>query len=253
MIHDTLIWLCCTLPFTLMFLFGPLLVSNWTGTIFVGRQIPNILNCFVLQLVLICFQMYILIALLLNGALMLVVVTSYLFYAANVLLKELTCGLRSYRAWNRIRKVPNIFNVYRGLQIIHIECLSALGPMLVFWHGACTYTPVYANLVLICNWSDVHVSVRILLLVVSVGASFMWLLILQLGNRFCNHGKSLLHSWRLHDWKSVANNREMRKFRKSCRLLLLCFNNTYVIRRITPFLYVKGIVRGTFRALLALK
>lgn len=57
-------------------------------------------------------------------------------------------------------------------------------------------------------------------------------------------------SWKRHTWESKPKARYMRKFRKACRPLLIRYQETFVVKRITPFVYVKGVIRGIFRAVL---
>ncbi|CAL8092434.1 unnamed protein product [Orchesella dallaii] len=60
-----------------------------------------------------------------------------------------------------------------------------------------------------------------------------------------------IKSWKYVNWGSKEENVRMAKFQKSCKPWAVGYRKVYVIRKLTVLKWNRGIMRGTFRALLA--
>lgn len=75
---------------------------------------------------------------------------------------------------------------------------------------------------------------------------------MQLGKILDVRGRKMIDSWKRHDWRTKRETKAVSKFRRSCQLILLRHENMLIVKKITHFLYVKAVVKGTFRSLLTI-
>lgn len=176
----------------------------------------------------------------------------YFFYTSVVLLEELTFGKTRYKTISNFRKLHNIVIVYRSLSILNIIITNIIGKVLVFMHTAMMLIPIYASFTLITTWRDIGFVARSVLLVIGVVTFVFWTAVLQLGKFLHVKGMKLMVSWKRPIGMNRKESQEMNKFRRSCQLLVVKCDGILVVRRMTQFVFVKGVLKGTFRSLLTL-
>ncbi len=182
-------------------------------------------------------------------------IVTYLYYVSIFFCKELKLGSSpvSYRTSNLLREPSNLRHIYRCFQVLNANAMGFLGPFFAVTHTLCVITPVLCSSILIKYWNIMDMLTKgpiILSLVVSMG---YWMFVLQIGKYLFVRSKKVLGSWDRKIWKHGIENKVMRRFRKSCRPVVICWGKSFVLKRITQFNYVKGIFRSTFKLLLTSK
>jgi len=159
----------------------------------------------------------------------------------------------TYKMNNSLRTAANIRHAYRSFQILSANTFCFLGIFLIISQATFTWVAVYANFVLIRFWSQLHIGSKAILLSSSVLATGFWVVMLEYGKLLFTKGKRVLGSWKGNKWGSVRENREMRRFIWSCQPITFSYGRQYVIKRVHLLLFLRGVTRGTFKALLAAK
>jgi len=204
---------------------------------------------------------YVLVVISVNGSFLSVGSTTFIYLIHMTLLvtKEFFVETRNpqgnhrYKTINSFRRVKTIILEYRSVDILHQSMLKIVGFNFVPLHI------VISNLVLLCNYvlvtqrDKMDGLVLAVLAVWSIGTGVFWCICLEFRRYIYSHGKRVLSSWKYNDWLSARNNKLMSRFRKSCRPFRINFESVYVMRRESPLKFLKGLSRGTFRVLLALR
>ena len=79
--------------------------------------------------------------------------------------------------------------------------------------------------------------------------------ILMMGGYLEKSGRRILKSWKYH-LASLRNGKErkyLRKFRLSCKPLSISYKTMYTIKQASIMVFVRGLLKGLMRALLAVK
>jgi len=100
-------------------------------------------------------------------------------------------------------------------------------------------------------WNELDRITRSILMDSTSGALLVWSVALELSGRLELGSRRLLRSWKNWNW-SVADKKLLSKFRKSCRPICMRAGSYHVIQRTSVLKFLRGIVRGTFRALLTI-
>lgn len=80
----------------------------------------------------------------------------------------------------------------------------------------------------------------------------IWAWILEICGRYNAESKKTLDSWKFLEHRGKEEKKLMSKVRKSCRPFSFGEKGIFVIKRMTVLKFLRGIVKGTFRALLTL-
>lgn len=223
------------------------------GNIFLSELIPiQYYYFFPFGLVISLFHSYQIAVLGVNLAFTCSLSMVYLFYLCDVLTNELTLGRTTYRTSDDIRSASNLCLNYRALQVLNANSMSVMGRFVVYLHSAMMLIPINLSFNLIAYWSEIGVVSKSLFIFACIVAFCFWTMVLQFGKVLDVRGEKLLTSWQRMNWDCSTTTKYMNKFRKSCQLILLRHEKVMVVKRITQFLYIKGVVRGTFRFLLTL-
>lgn len=229
-------------------------VCTWGSrdNICLGALIPETLYHWSLKVITISLNIYLIATLCLASTAAAVLAMTYMYYLTQVFTQELTLGNKCYCTIDTLRTSGNIRNTYRSFQILNTNLMQLLGPVFLFGQSAFTIFPIYGIMICFNYWNLLHPVVKLFILFISIFCVGYWLTILQLGKYLYTRGEKMLSSWKCVDWGSKKEFKIMSKFRRSCSLVLLSFKTTFVIKRITPIVFVKGVVRGTFRSMLTL-
>lgn len=222
------------------------------GFIFIGQLIPEKYFYFPVGVLAICYHVYLMTCVSFSAA---IAGSGALIYCFNVamVIKELRLGRRKYTSEDTLRTLKPTMHVYRSLQVIHATAMYLFGPYLVVFNAIFMMSTIYVNFVLMRYWGSLELLTRLLLWFINFILTF-YLVLLWLGCTFFVGSLSTLRSWKGLKWSETkAGNKEMKAFQRSCRPILMCWGNHFVIRRQSIFVYGRGVVRGTFRALLTTK
>lgn len=168
-----------------------------------------------------------------------------------LVVKEVQMGRRKYKASDSIRETKNLMLVYRMLQIIQARLNHLFGKCLVPMQALMTISFVFGGYMLIRFKSEVSL-ITILFMILSVLPSFLWSVLLYMGGHLHVTGRKIIMSWRYYRWSNSYDRKLMKKFRMSCRPIMICYGKMYILQRQSPLVFFRGLVRGLVRALLTL-
>lgn len=226
-----------------------LVVLKPRSIIFIGQLIPPEYFYFPVALTVILYHAYIMIILFLSGITVAFGTIVCCFYIILVI-KELCIGKRFYLSGNNLRSANNIVHAYRCLQVLHRNAMSLFGPYLAAFNGIMMMSAIYVNFVLLRYWEILEPLTMTALITFNLLIITVYSLVLQLGCMFCIGSIRMLRSWKRHKWSECKFEcRVMKAFQRSCRPILLSWENYFVLGRLSLVIYGRGVVRGTFRAL----
>ncbi|CAL8106445.1 unnamed protein product [Orchesella dallaii] len=170
----------------------------------------------------------------------------------SMLIDEFCLNRRKYRAINAFRNLNDLMFNYRCFQILQSCCMQAFGYLMIPIQSTVMNLIVFCNFMLLVHGSELQIMTLATMSLWSILGTTVWTFILYLGGYMHKMSEKTLRSWKVHPWGSKNERKMMSKFRKSCRPVLIQFGNTFVIRKRTCLKFLRGITKGTFRALLAL-
>lgn len=241
--------------FTLALLGLLLLFYDPRGIIFLGGLIPQQYFTIYAAIPVILFHVYMIIVICSNLSATggpLILFMSYLYF---IIARELRIGQKGYLTSAEFRNAENIRLFYRSFQIIHQQSMIScyLGVYVLVAHAIFMMAGIYVTFVLIRYWELLQAIPKALMVVGDFLIIGYWTLLLQIGCRFYIDGNKTLGSWKRNNWGLPENTKLMKKFVRSCTLILISYGKQFVIGRKTVMSYYKGVEKGTFRALLATK
>jgi len=163
----------------------------------------------------------------------------------NVFQKQMTISA--------FRTFDNIQTAYRQLEIIHVIAMDFVAFIFVPFMLLVGQFIVYCNYTMIRYWKSLDSAIFLNLGTWSFMATFSMLVGLEVFAMMHNRGRKILRSMKHKDWGSKGRNREMSKFVRSCKPLCFGYGRTYILKKISVLKFIKSVVRGTLRALLAIK
>lgn len=229
---STFFILCPALPN----LFGCIISSS-----FVWTTLSSIIHCYYLFIY--HMQLYVII--------LLAEVYGILFLP--LICQEVRLGRKSYNLASCLRQPENLIRIYRALQLYHNMVSNWIGVFLFPLHALCALIFILGSFILIkmrANMTYLQVTIFISF---TIGSLILWSLILVIYGNVNHNGIKILKSWKAFCWKSKYDKLLMQKFRVSCQPITVSWHKTFIIRRATLLIYLKGVSRGLFRILLANK
>jgi len=171
--------------------------------------------------------------------------------ACPVLLNELDLSAQgnSYISKSELRRFPDILREYRSLEILlkefcEIYCIIYIPSQ--FLVGNCI---LYCNYALFNYWADLLNSSKLLIFLIELDVMLVWGAVLEFAGRIHFKGCRTLRSWKA--LKLGRDGKYCSKFRKRCRPLN-CGTSYFRVRRLAVLRFLRGIITGTFRVMLAL-
>jgi len=230
-----------------------LLLYNPKGLVFLGDLVPLQFYIFPVPLIIIIFHTYLLIT---SHVLVLSIFSAILIYSFHftpILIQELRIGRKSYRMSKNLRSLEAIQHVYRCLQVLHANVFGVFGLFLVICNATYMVTGIFYNFALIKYWNQLQLMSKSQLLLWNVMFMTFWASVLELGRFLFSKGHKVLSSWKGDKLENRKNYKVMKKFLKSCKPIVLSYGKQFVIGRVSIFVFFRGVVRGTARALLTTK
>lgn len=173
-------------------------------------------------------------------------------YLVPVFVREFWTGRKSYKTLPSLRSANNLRVMFRSAQIVQQQVNAAFGKFLFPSQALITIVTILPIFSLI-KYQNAMESIQILLMVtIAIMSPLFWGAILVAGGSLHSDGNKVINSWKYHAWESPQEIIEMNKFRVSCKTVMLAFGNTFMIRRVTIMNFIRGLSRGTVRALLIL-
>lgn len=175
----------------------------------------------------------------------------YLIYFAYFLPRELCLNNRQYKTVSTLREIDQMCHVYRSFQVLHVTVSYVTGIVLLLCNAVFMSTIMYSNFTLAKNWSSFSMLIKVMILLISPTITIFWVVLLDIGRRLGDGTAKLLLSWKVHAWETKKERKLMSRFRKSCKPIKLSCGMQFVVGRTSVLKFLKGVTRGTMRALLA--
>ncbi len=237
--------------------FGFLLcLFNPRESIFLGQLIPLKYYSFFPQSILISvFHTYILfvhhVSICAVGAVLLIHLSYLNFMVSNELHLRL---VKPYRTIFTFRNATNIRIVYRSLQILHQNFVCFMGPFVSLFNGFATMLPIMTNVICLKYWNELSWIIKLLLFTGATMSFSFWILFSQVGKSLWLGGSRNFYSWKIVGFDVDSfEKKAMKKFVRSCKLILIRNGNFLVIGRMNQFIYVKSLILYTCKVWLAIK
>ncbi|OXA40210.1 hypothetical protein Fcan01_24945 [Folsomia candida] len=157
----------------------------------------------------------------------------FVFPICSIVGSELQFGPQIENRDKLLFDFGNVHHEYNCVQLLHKEVMNIIGFILFYMHGMCGQFCLYCNFVIIKEWDrlDVHT--------------------MRLGEGLTptEENTEILEK---HKTESALDKKLIPRVRRSCRPLDFGAEGIFAIRRNTILKFFRGIVKGTFRALLTI-
>jgi hypothetical protein len=169
-----------------------------------------------------------------------------------IIQREFRAGLSptEYRTSNRMRRFENFSTEYRTLELLHKQAMSIFGVMIIPEQNLVGQFVLYSNYTLIKYWNELDFTIKCVITMMDLTVLCFWFIILEVCGRFYMEAAKSLKSWKLLPVRNRMEAKYLSKFRKASRPLVIGFGEVFKIKRLTVLKFLRGIVKGTFRALL---
>lgn len=232
------------------------LILDPVGVLFVGAVIPSQGLFLPLKLFAFLMNFYLIIVVCVSGALLYICGSMYGFYVTYFYLTELRLGRNpnKYLMANKIRSDPHILRkIFRAFQLLHRQLLCRFGPYVLSLDGAFMTCSIFVTLNLIRHWKQLETYAKALLVIGNFLILLSWTFVMELGRIMFIVGNKVINSWKGDKWSTKEENMIMNRFSRSSKPLLIAYGTQFVLKKSSLFVFYRGVVRGTFRALLAIK
>ncbi len=231
--------------------------------IFLGQLIPQkYFSYFPHAILLTIFHTYLFLIIAITMAINCILIYTNLFYLTIVLSRELNLNLTDaqaqYRTSSNLRSYQNLKHAYRSFQVLieYWNCVLSL----IIWSGlvTCVALPSLYNVILFHYWGELRLLAKVTLVLGTMSLFIARLAFLQFGKYLWVEGNKTLDSWKMcsstkRGWGRRKENEEMKKFIKSCRLVLLRYGRVFVIGRMDQIAYIMAVIKWTLKMTLALE
>jgi hypothetical protein len=174
--------------------------------------------------------------------------------ATFVMLKELeTKPNKRYKTKSSLRNPNNLLLEYRILQALTYNVNQIFGLTALPFNGLVGQFVIFSLVTLIRDWADLDLYSIYVLAAASFMSIVFWSFLLELGGQNDDLCKQVLKSWKNVQFQDSFQAKYFFKMRKACPRIQIGVPGTFTIKRKTVLNFIKGISRGTFRALVALK
>jgi len=176
---------------------------------------------------------------------------SYFLVSFSTILQEFILNSRrNYIAKNTLRTLPHILREYKSLEILQKQAAELYGFMftpLQFLIGKCILYVIYT---LLKHGGDIPSSLKLLIALCGINLLIIWPIILETCGKLHRHGCAIISSLRFLN--CGRHRKYISRFKKRCRPI--CIGTPYflTVKRLTVLKFLKGVIRGTLRMLLAL-
>jgi hypothetical protein len=149
-----------------------------------------------------------------------------------------------------MRRFENFPTEYRTLELLHKQAMSIFGVMLLPGQTLLGQFILYSNYTLIKHWNELDSTIKCVVTILDLTVLCFWFSILEVCGRFYMEATKSLKSLKLLPVRNRMETRYLSKFRKSTRPLTISYGEVFKIKRLSVLKFLRGIVKGTFRALL---
>jgi hypothetical protein len=166
---------------------------------------------------------------------------------------ELSTTNKRYKSRAFLRRPNTLLLEYRILESIHAHVNAWLGPAFLPMNALMGQFVIFCNVTLIQNWKELDFSSKFVLSETTVVLTVFWTFVLEMCGQQYSKCRKVLDSWRFLKFAKSSEAKYFFKIRKTCPVMSFGVAGTFTIKRKTVLSFVKGVSRGTFRALMTLK
>lgn len=238
--------------------FGVYTFSILLGTLypqslnFLGGLLPSEYLTFPVWLLLTIYQGYVYAAMCSGAATLIATSVIFWVYLYIFINHELKLNRAYYLTNSSLRSFDSLQRLFRAFQLVHKSCLIE-GHFEFYIVGLNAYLQlisIFLSFVLIRFWKDISFLSKGPLLIGLLIALGSWGVFLEIGGRMQVGSKSTIMSWNRHNWETKLQNKLMALFCRSCKPIVWCYGNHFVVGRKSVLTFYKGVNRGTVRSLL---
>jgi len=189
------------------------------------------------------------------GILIFHIVIGFMYLPALYQIVRLELRVPKTSQQNTISKLRNwqiYTKEYRAWEVLHIHVMEFYSPFLILFNATAVQISLFCNVMLFKKWDKLGPVSKSILIFWTGIVQITWIIALEMGGEIFKQGTKTIVLWNGYDWGSVFGNK-MKKFAKSCRPIRVNHRSVYTIRKRNVLTFLKAILRGTFRAFLALK
>lgn len=161
----------------------------------------------------------------------------------------------NYNTSAAIRTIPNLMKYQRTLQVLLKYYKTTLGLQTFMTHGVMLQLCVYSQVTLITKWDELGDLTKVILLDCYLVGNITWLCSLDLLGRLVKESMKTISSWGrfslLVSPENKTNVMVMKKFRRSCKPLIISYGNFYFVRRSTVLSFFTMTSKLTFKILVS--
>jgi len=160
---------------------------------------------------------------------------------------------KSYATKAELRK-PRILSIeYRKVELVIKATMEFMGPLLFVGQFLMGHVGLMVNYVLVRHWDDVSIESVVIIVVIWISVQAFWVFTLGLGGKTTQQFGKVVASWKYLRTSSKEESSFMKKFRKSCRPIVIGLEGYIKLRRISACKYLYGYSRSTLRILLTIR
>jgi hypothetical protein len=182
-----------------------------------------------------------------------ILLLSYSFIVITILTKDLNTRKSIFDSIPSLRAPYNLTRVYRTTELLHKYSMLYVGPVILPLQTLLSQLILTCNYMLIAKSDIVSTVIKYILIYWSLFGMLAWLTFLSLAANVNTYGKSTIKSWKFLKVENKTERKYISKFAKSCKPMCWGKQGFILIRKKTVLKFIQGIVRGTFRAVIALK
>lgn len=213
----------------------------------------NLLTSILLYLIIGVFQIRMLAIVLFVLLSFFALVGSYFMVILRIILKEFKSNRNDYTTIDVLREPDNLVKMYRTFELHHKMAVRVFGMIILPVHTAIMQGIRLVNFILISYYDQLNTITKLMLIGFTIIAQICWFGPLSCSGLFHQHAVATLKSWKYFKFSNKHDAKYIAKFRKSCKPLVLGTDGYFYIKRITVLKFVRGIITGTFRALLTVR
>lgn len=172
---------------------------------------------------------------------------------APLVIKEFRLDRSRYRSLSDLRESHTLMLEYRGVEILQKFFNNLVGFFLLPIQTLVTLMFMFGLFMVINHKNEMETIPLVLVSVWAVITPLVWGGWLMACAYFYTNGLKTMNSWKCHNWNSKEERVLMNKFRASCRPLSIGYKTLYRIRPGSVLVFVRGLIRGLKRTLLALR
>jgi hypothetical protein len=152
-----------------------------------------------------------------------------------------------------LRRQETLLLEYRLLETIVFNVNELYGKYMLPSNALVGQFVIFANVTMIRDWVELDEYSICVLSATSLVIMSFWVIVLEVCGKEYSMGMRVLKSWKYLKFQSSVDAKYFHKVKKACPVIQIGMAGFFTVKRKTILNFMKGITRGTFRAVIALK